>query len=64
MQLLVARGTNGKIGSGVYSVDAQGESAGPEVEKLLANLRKEGLEEKVWKHIEDEFWRITGLEAV
>jgi hypothetical protein len=59
----VVRGTSGKIGSGVYSVDAQEESAGPEVEKLLAQFRKEGLVEKVWKHIEDEFKRITGLEA-
>lgn len=59
----VARGTNSGIGSGIYSVDSQGESAEPKVEELLAQFRKEGMIEKVWKHIEDEFKRITGLEA-
>lgn len=59
----VARGTSSKIGSGIYSVDAQGESAEPKVEELLAQLRKEGMVEKVWKHIEDENNRITGLES-
>ena len=59
----VARGTNGKIGSGVYTVDQYGESAGPQVEELLAKFRTEGLVEKVWEHTEEEFKRITGLEA-
>jgi len=59
----VARGTNSGIGSGIYSVDSQGESAEPRVEELLAQFRKEGMIEKVWKHVEDEFMRITGLEA-
>lgn len=61
--ITVARGTSSKIGSGTYSVDSQGESAKPKVEELLAQFRKEGMVEKVWKHIEDEFKRITGLEA-
>ncbi len=56
----VARGTNSETGSGIYSVDQEGESAGPKVEELLANFRKEGMVERVWKHIEDEFMRITG----
>ncbi|KAI9878068.1 MAG: hypothetical protein M1830_002017, partial [Pleopsidium flavum] len=60
----VARGTTSKVGTGVYSVDAQGESADAQVEKLLAQFRKEGLVEKVWKHIMGEFMRITGQEAV
>jgi hypothetical protein len=59
----VARGTSGKSGSGVYSIDWDGESAGPKVEELLAKFRKEGMVEKVWKHVEEEFKRITGLEA-
>lgn len=59
----VARGTDGKSGSGVYSVDWDGESAGPKVEELLAKFRKEGMVEKVWKHTEEEYKRITGLEA-
>jgi len=60
----VARGTGGTNGSGVYSVDQYGDSAGPKVKELLAKLRKEGVVEKVWKHTEGEFKRITGLEAV
>jgi hypothetical protein len=60
----VVRGTGGESGSGVYSVDWDGESPGPKVEELLAKFRKEGMVEKVWKHTEEEFKRITGLEAV
>ena len=60
----VARGTNGKSGSGVYSIDWDGESAGPKVEELLAKCRKEGVVEKVWEHTEEEYRRITGLEAI
>jgi hypothetical protein len=59
----IARGTTGKSGSGVYSVDQYGESAGPQVEELLANFRKEGMVEKVWKDTEEQFQRITGLAA-
>ena len=59
----VARGTNGKSGSGVYSIESDGESAGPKVEELLAKFREEGMVEKVWKDTEDEFKRITGLGA-
>ena len=59
----VARGTSGESGSGVYSVDQHGESAGPQVEELLGRFRKEGMVEKVWNHTEEEFKRITGLVA-
>jgi hypothetical protein len=62
-RVVVARGTNSKIGSGIYSIDSQGESAEPKVEELLAQFRKEGMVEKVRKHIEEEFKRITGLEV-
>lgn len=58
-----ARGTSSKIGSGVYSIDSQGESAESKVEVLLAQFREQGMVEKVWNNIEDEFKRITGLEA-
>ena len=51
----VARGTNGKVGSGVYSIDSSGESAGPKVEELLARFRKEKLVEKVWEDTEGEY---------
>jgi NAD(P)-dependent dehydrogenase (short-subunit alcohol dehydrogenase family) len=56
----VARGTDGKSGSGVYSVDEVCESAGHQVEVLLAGLRKDGSLEKIWKQIESDFARITG----
>jgi len=58
----VARGTDGELGSGVYSVGWDGESAVPKVEKLLAGLRKEGMVEKVWEHTLGEFKRITARE--
>lgn len=48
----------------MYSVDLEGESSGPKVEKLLADFREEGLVETFWKHNEDEFRRITGRDAV
>ena len=57
----VARGIDGKSGSGVYSVDQNGESAEPKVEKLLAGMRKGGMVEKGWEHLEGEWERITGL---
>ncbi len=60
----VARGTSSEIGSGIYSVDQEGESAGPIVEELLAKLRTQGMVDMVWKNIEDEFMRITGKLAI
>ena len=61
---VVARGTSGDDGSGTYSVDWRGESAGPKVEALLERYRKEGLAEKVWENVEEEFVRITGSRSV
>ncbi|MCJ1314411.1 hypothetical protein MMC25_008093 [Agyrium rufum] len=60
----VARGTDGKVGSGVYSVDQHGESASEEVVKVLEGLRKEGVPEKIWEDTQKEFLRITGTEAI
>src|SRR5262249_39707343 len=59
----VARGTNGEVGSGVYTIDQRCESAGPKVEKLLSGLRREGVGEKLWKDTEEQFKRITGVEV-
>ncbi|MCJ1477738.1 hypothetical protein MMC13_006411 [Lambiella insularis] len=59
----VARGTDGNDGSGVYSIDQYGESAGPKVEELLAKMKKDGTEGKIWNNMEEEFKRIAG-EAV
>lgn len=61
--ITVATGIGGESGSGVYSVDQNGESSGPKVQELLANYRKQGLVEQLWEHTEEEFKRITGLEA-
>ena len=54
------RGTNGEIGSGVYSVGQDGESASHDTVEFLKALREQGLVEKVWEHTEEEFRRITG----
>jgi hypothetical protein len=56
----VANGTDGKSGSGVYSVDEYCESGGPEVVKLLSGMREEGMVARIWGHMEQEFERITG----
>ncbi len=60
----IARGCDGTAGSGVYSVDWDDESAPPKVEDLLANYRRDGMVERLWKHTEDEFVRITGTTAL
>jgi len=62
--VLPARGTNGEIGSGVYSLHCDGESSGPKVVELLAKLRTEGNVEQLWKHTDDEFRRITGVTQI
>jgi hypothetical protein len=60
----VARGTNGEEGSGVYSVDWDGESASLKVESIIGGYRKDGMVAKVWKHVEDDYVRITGLKSI
>ncbi|KAK0272011.1 hypothetical protein LTS16_001979 [Friedmanniomyces endolithicus] len=50
--LALARGSDGRVGSGVYSIDAYGESASAKVERLLANFRTEGVVERVRDAIE------------
>ncbi|KAF2166363.1 hypothetical protein M409DRAFT_36751 [Zasmidium cellare ATCC 36951] len=59
-EILIAKGTDGLVGSGVYTVDEHCESGDEKVDALLAGLRKDGLTEKVWQNAEDEFVRITG----
>ncbi|MCJ1316207.1 hypothetical protein MMC15_001527 [Xylographa vitiligo] len=60
----VARGTDGRSGSGAYSIDGSGESTGPKVEALLAGFRREGLVDTVWQDTEAQFTRITGRQAI
>ncbi|KAK4501720.1 hypothetical protein PRZ48_007529 [Zasmidium cellare] len=58
--LLIAKGTDALVGSGVYTVDEHLESGDEKVDAVLASLRREGMTEKVWKDAESEFVRITG----
>ncbi|KAK3331764.1 hypothetical protein B0T19DRAFT_438646 [Cercophora scortea] len=60
----VAKGTDGKSGSGVYSVDNGGEPGSAKVEQLLGELRTQGIPQEVWAEVEGEFVRITGTAAV
>jgi NAD(P)-dependent dehydrogenase (short-subunit alcohol dehydrogenase family) len=60
----VARGTDGKSGSGVYSIDQHAEIAPPKVEQLLEKLREDGTAKKVWSDVEAEFIRITGTPSI
>lgn len=57
--LSVAKGVDGKPGSGVYSLDYDGAEAGQGVMDLLEGYRKEGMVERVWEHAQAEFERIT-----
>lgn len=57
--LEIAVGTSGGVGSGVYSVGADCESASPAVLKLLNDMRERGLVQEVRQHTEDEFHRIA-----
>ena len=63
-EVSVARDIMGQVGSGVYLVDVQGESADVQMEQLLAQFWKQGLVEEVWGWMVDDFVRITGQEAV
>ncbi|KAF2656365.1 putative short-chain dehydrogenases/reductase [Lophiostoma macrostomum CBS 122681] len=58
----MARGSDGTLGGGVYTVDQKGESSGPKVESLLDQFRKDGTKEKVWKYVVGDFTKITGAE--
>ncbi len=56
----VAKGSNGEVGSGVYSVGSDCESGSAASQKSLAENRSQGLVEDVRKHIDGEFKRILG----
>ena len=42
--------TNGKPGSGVYSINIEDRGAKPKVERLLMKYRKNGALQNVWEH--------------
>ncbi|KAL4800825.1 hypothetical protein BDV19DRAFT_3407 [Aspergillus venezuelensis] len=56
---MIARGTDGNVGSGVYSVGVDGENVTSETIDLLAELRGQGIVDKPWEHNQGEFRRIT-----
>lgn len=56
----IAVGTDGGVGSGNYSVDSMGESAGEKVVALLEGFRNDGTAARLWEHTRSEWIRITG----
>lgn len=59
----IARGINGSVGSGLYSVDPKCESAPIKVETLIAAFKQDGTSERVWELFMTDFKRITGTEV-
>jgi hypothetical protein len=62
-KLTVAKGSNGDVGSGMYTVSNKGESASSKVVELLAGFREDGTAKKVWDFVAADFKRITGKEV-
>lgn len=56
----MAVGADGKSGGGVYSIDYEAEGTSERVQGVLEGLKSDGTAEKVWKHVQEEFVRITG----
>lgn len=63
-ELDAAQGTDDVVASGVYTVDAEGQSGGNGVHRTLEDHRKHGHVEFVQQHLDSEFIRITGLTHV
>ncbi|KAI0547939.1 putative short-chain dehydrogenases/reductase [Xylaria curta] len=61
--LETSRGTDGKKGSGVYSLSQKVDPASPKVEEVLRQFREDGTARKVWDSITADFKKITGLEV-
>ena len=56
----VAVGSTGVRGSGVYTVDEACEAGDESVQKILEDLRRQGIDEKVWSHLRGQISRVTG----
>ncbi|PSR87122.1 putative short-chain dehydrogenases/reductase [Coniella lustricola] len=56
----IAKGTDGKIGSGSYSVPVDCDDMSPEVEKVLVKAKAEGAEKSLWAHLMGEIKQHTG----
>ncbi|GKZ66621.1 hypothetical protein AnigIFM60653_002790 [Aspergillus niger] len=61
--VVVARGVDGELRGGVYSVTSNGEGSDNAIE-FLKGLREMGIGEIVWRYTESQFKRITGVEAI
>ncbi|KAF2440400.1 hypothetical protein P171DRAFT_100376 [Karstenula rhodostoma CBS 690.94] len=59
-----AVGTDGSVGSGVYTVDEKGESGGEAVLQVLRDLWAQNKDAWVWEEVRKEFLRITGKESM
>ncbi|ERS99019.1 hypothetical protein HMPREF1624_04214 [Sporothrix schenckii ATCC 58251] len=57
-----ARGSIGKTGSGVYTINTKGEPSPPRVEEVLAGHRNDGTATKLWDIVLAESKKITGSE--
>lgn len=57
----IARSVGSDTGSGVYSIDYDGTEAGQSIMDLLEQYRKEGMVQRVWEHMQEEFRRITSM---
>ncbi len=58
--LHIARGTDGKPGSGSYTINFDSENVSLGVDKHLAEANADGAEERLWAHIMDEIKQATG----
>lgn len=54
----VARGTDGKTGSGSYTINFDGENVSTDVDKLLVKAKADGTDENMWAHIMEEIGRL------
>ncbi|KAI0433340.1 putative short-chain dehydrogenases/reductase [Xylaria sp. FL1042] len=63
LSLEVCRGTDGKAGSGVYSLSPKDDPASPKVEELLRQYREDGTARRVWDYVAADFMRITEREV-
>ncbi|KAJ8127928.1 hypothetical protein O1611_g5709 [Lasiodiplodia mahajangana] len=59
----VAVGVDGKLGGGVYSIDYEAEGTAEKVQHIIRGYIEDGTAEKVWKHTEEEYVRVTGTVA-
>lgn len=51
-----ARGTDGRVGSGCYTVDEYCENGN--TDEAMAKMRKEGVQERLWKFTQEEWKRV------